>query len=222
MTPPPIPEGSATKPWGWVQVLLITIFVLPLMLLGVAALSLGGKALFGPVNVFNASRHIVPESEIAGFYAVRSRDVEDLPAKGIYLSDRSGMRLNEDHTMEALDLPAFEKDGSPQACHYDGKGTWSLMQVNESIRLKLVITTPAPPQPGELPSCGLISPPDLRMLGHSQPFRFWYQTIPDGYSGLMYERRWSSSELRQQTWTIYALTYTKDERPYGDFFDHWR
>ena len=136
MTPPPIPEGSATKPWGWVQVLLITIFVLPLMLLGVAALSLGGKALFGPVNVFNASRHIVPESEIAGFYAVRSRDVEDLPAKGIYLSDRSGMRLNEDHTMEALDLPAFEKDGSPQACHYDGKGTWSLMQVNESIRLK--------------------------------------------------------------------------------------
>jgi hypothetical protein len=91
--------------------------------------------------------------------------------------------------MEVYDLPDFDGSGEPNYCSYNGTGHWSLYGDGEVI-LSLDVKVRTTALPGNRPSCGPASLSVFNVLGHSPPYRLWYNIgDPDEEKGLTYMRQ---------------------------------
>lgn len=163
-----------------------TIFAFPLLLI---VMMIGSRLLMivlGPVNIWNTTWHTPPVSEIAGYYTVL--ETGRLP-RGALVSKRSGFRLGADHRLEMTDVPDFDGFGSPSSCNYNGIGKWSSSEgLGVTLYLDIVVPTRSPA--GNLASCGPSNVDLFQLLGHSPPYRIWYNIgDPDEGQGLVYVRR---------------------------------
>jgi hypothetical protein len=171
-------------PAGVIMVAIGISLVLMGMLIGSRVLAM----VAGPVNIWNMTRHVPPMEDSTGYYQLTDRSWKESKELGAPVSRKSGFRLLADHRMEVFDLPDFGSDGEPNYCSYNGTGTWSLSGDGEvMLSLNIKVTTSAPP--GNRPSCGPISLNGFTLLGHSPPYRFWYDIgDPDSEQGLTYAR----------------------------------
>ena len=178
------------RKWVWLAFALPAAFVsIPLlffvMVTGTRLLS----SLIGPVNIWNSTREPPSPQALAGFYQVTRDKHFREQEPNLFLSEGSGLRLASDHSVDVIDLPAFDGFGKPLNCHYDGTGTWSLYEGGTDIQLNLNITKPRNERSGSLPSCGKENFGLIELLGHSAPFTLWYDIgDPDEEQGLLYHR----------------------------------
>ncbi len=101
---------------------------------------------------------------------------------------RSGFRLNADHTAAIIDVPAFDGFGQPMNCTYNGTGDWRWFE-NGGVTLNISIEVPTPSATGK-PPCAPVSLSLFQLLGHSPPYRVWYNIgDPEDEMGATYVRR---------------------------------
>jgi hypothetical protein len=144
--------------------------------------------LTGPVNVWNTTYGNPTAQDLTGYYQISHKS--DLQKRRIFASENSGFRLTADYKLEVVDLPAFDIQGNPRDCHFNGTGSWSVPVGSGDKVLNININTVVPALPGNLPSCGPDNFASFQMLGHSTPYHFWYYIgDPDEDEGLTYRRR---------------------------------
>jgi|SRR5579859_15944 len=177
--------------------LLLTIAVVAMIAVGVPLLLFGmmiGTRLLslvaGPVNIWNTTQHLPPISDFAGYYRLSDRSWKNSKELGAPVSKNSGFRLSADHRVEVFDLPDFGTSGEPNYCSYNGTGDWSWYESGDEVTLSLNIKMTAPAPPGNRPSCGSANLMLFNVLGHSPPYRVWYDIgDPDNDQGLTYVRQ---------------------------------
>ena len=176
------------KEWRWLLLIPAGILSMPplliAMLMGTRLLSI----VAGPVNIWNSTWHVPPVADTAGYYGLSKTEWAGLKPNEGLVSRRSGFRLNPDHRVEVIDVPAFDGFGEPLNCNYNGTGDWRLDQGGGvTLTVSIRVSTPSPI--GK-PSCDPISLSLFQLLGHSPPYRFWYYIgDPDEETGLTYFRR---------------------------------
>ena len=178
------------RKWFWLVLVIPLVFAsLPLILI---AMLLGSRLLsilIGPVNIWNTTREPPPPEALAGLYQVARDKHFREQEPGLFLSEGSGLRLASDHSLDVIDLPAFDGFGKPLNCHYNGTGTWSLYGGGTDIQLNLNMTESRIARPGSVPSCGKENFSLIELLGQSAPFSLWYDIgDPDEEQGLIYRR----------------------------------
>lgn len=106
----------------------------------------------GPVNIWNATRHAPRSADLAGYYQLSGNNLPSRVLRSGIISERSGFRLNANHTFEANALPSFDGFGDPAGCNYSGTGTWSHFE-HADVTLVLNLEVSVPARTGEPPSC---------------------------------------------------------------------
>ncbi len=172
----------------WLMLIPVGVLSVPLLLFGMLIGSRLLSILVGPVNIWNTTWHAPPVADTVGYYEfseinwgghepLRSEDLK-----------HSGFRLSANHTIEVIDVPAFDGFGDPLNCVYSGTGEWSEDEgggVMLGISIK-VSTSGA----SDKPPCAPTSLSLIQLLGHSPPYRIWYNIgDPDNEMGLKYVRR---------------------------------
>lgn len=166
--------------------ILGAIIAIPVLLIGMLIGTRVLSMVAGPVSLWNITWHTPPLTEIAGYYRLSGKGVRGRLPSGIVVSERSGFRLGADHEVEVVDLPAFDGFGKPSNCRYNGTGKWnSFEDTGTTLDLNITVSTPAPT--GNLPSCPPTHLGLFELLGHSPPYRIWYNIgDPDDERGLTY------------------------------------
>jgi hypothetical protein len=174
----------------WLLLIPVGVLSVPLLLFGMLIGSRLLSVLVGPVSIWNTTWHIPPVADTVGYYEfseinwgggghepLRSEDLK-----------HSGFRLNADHTIEVIDVPAFGGFGEPLNCVYTGTGEWSEDE-RGGVMLDISIKVPTPGVSNK-PLCAPASLSLIQVLGHSPPYRLWYGIgDPDNEMGLKYVRR---------------------------------
>jgi len=173
---------------GIIAVIGVVVSI-PLLVIGMMMTSRLLMILAGPVNIWNTTWHTPSVTELAGYYRVLPKDRADYLPQGAVVSERSGFRLGTDHRVEVTDLPDFDGFGSQSDCSYNGTGRWSSSE-GLGVTLNLDIQVSTPGSTGSRPSCGPSSLSLFQLLGHSPPYRIWYNIgDPDEGHGLTYVRQ---------------------------------
>jgi hypothetical protein len=134
----------------------------------------------GPVNVWNTTWKTPPIAEITGYYSLSGVRIADRTP----LPHHSGFRLAADHRAEVTNLPAFDGFGHISNCSYNGTGKWHLWDGGE-VRLEIDLQEST--ASANSSSCAPVSLNLFHLLGHSPPYRIWYNVgDPDEEQGLTY------------------------------------
>jgi hypothetical protein len=181
------------KRWLWLLLILtgigMIVISIPFLWIPLMAASRLLSIVAGPVNIWNTTWRLPRMADFTGYYKLSERSRKDSEALGAPVSKDSGFRLGADHRMEVFDLPDFDVLGQPSHCSYNGTGDWSWYE-GGGVTLSLDIKVPAPAPPGNRPSCGPASISVFEVLGHSPPYRLWYNIgDPDEEKGLTYVRQ---------------------------------
>jgi hypothetical protein len=181
------------KKWLWLLLIpagiVLVVVGVPAVLIGMMIGTRMLSIIAGPVNIWNITWHLPRVADFTGYYKLSERGRRDSKALGAVVSKDSGFKLYADHRMEIIDLPDFSASGEPNYCSYNGTGDWSLYE-GGGISLNLDIKVRTPALPGNRPSCGPASLSLFEVLGHSPPYRLWYNVgDPDEERGLTYLRQ---------------------------------
>ncbi len=184
-------SGRRQYRWLWLLAILPLIPILTMLLFfGMATGSRLVSTLTGPVNLWNTSSKNPRSEDLAGWYKLADTHSNDRKLPELFVSERSGFLLRADHTLEVIDLPAFDNFGQARDCHFNGTGTWSLYGAPGQIELNMHLLAARSADRGSLPACGPENFSSFVLLGHSLPYRLWYSIgDPDEDEGLLYGRQ---------------------------------
>ncbi len=144
----------------------------------------GTHFLFGFVN--SGPFHTPSDAELIGYYQISETDRKSLEGERVFMSEKSGFKLEPDHKLEVIDLLALDAAGEPRGCNYNGTGEWNL----NGSDLDMIIQTTAPAKTGYTRSCDPERFSRLEIRGHSAPYTFWYvMGDPDEDRGATYSQR---------------------------------
>jgi hypothetical protein len=183
-------KSSLKNPWLLMpSAVIAAICLLPFLLFGML---IGSRILMivaGPVNIWNTTWRTPPVADLAGHYSLSEGNLAARIPPGAVVSRRSGFRLHRDHRAEITDLPDFDGSGERARCNYNGTGTWSTYE-SGGVQIILNIDRPLPSTVTHQLSCGPASLGLFHLLGHSPPYRIWYNIgDPDNGMGLLYSRQ---------------------------------
>jgi hypothetical protein len=167
--------------------LLMAAISLPLLLITMMTGTRLLSIFIGPVNIWNTPNHAPPPKDVAGIYTPDDASRAEWAREHITLSALSYIKLNEDHTLEVHDMPAFNGVGEFQNCQYSATGKWGFYESGNEVEVNLYLTAPDS-QPNNR-SCGQEGA-SIELLGRDQPYHL-YQTVgdPDSGTGITYLHR---------------------------------
>ncbi len=176
------------RKWFWLALAIPVVIVsLPFLVICIFVGSRLLSMLIGPVNIWNSTKKPPSPQALAGFYQVARDQYFRDQASHLFISETSGLRLEPDHRIGVIDLPAFDDFGKPLDCHFNGTGTWSLYAESTGTQLNVYLAKPQSARPGNLRSCTAQHFALIELLGHSAPFTLWYNIgDPDNNDGLTY------------------------------------